>query len=203
MLLTLECKLQLYKYLRLSANVCVHYTLVCLVDLWDCQGYSHQNTSASHLCSVNTFSHLCYNIAHADEGHCSSSIFTCFHLGLLLFSSHPTCHCFHWLLWSRARNDSLQELGERKDLGSNPPHWSFLETTNCLAHRLALAATRLLLIPEDWSVNWHPQWHFLLPALQARHEVDWSQLVKWLVICSLMSWGLDPGGTTHCSHQVF
>lgn len=90
----------------------------------------------------------------------------------------------------------FQGLNERRDLGSNPPHWSFLETTNCLAHRLALAMTRLLLIPESWPVKWHPQWHFLLPTyfrsgMRKTEAISLSSLKKKRLVVDLqMSWGM-------------
>ena len=66
---------------------------------------------------------------------------------MVLFQVVHICRCALWSGWRPAGN------AEWKDLGRIPPHWSFLETANCLARRPALTAARLLLIPEVWLVN--------------------------------------------------
>lgn len=76
---------------------------------------------------------------------------------------------------------------ERRDGSLNegriPPHWSFLEATNCLARCRALAATRLLLIPEVWLVNQHkptptvafsaPHMRQIAPKAERSHSCRW------------------------------
>lgn len=87
-------------------------------------------------------------------------------------------------------------MSEWKDLSRIPPHWSLLETTNRLACRLSLTMTCLLLIPEGWSVKWHPQWHFLLLAC-LRSEMKWIAAIfswlygwmlvyRWAEVCALL-----------------
>lgn len=75
----------------MCAYLCVEGFML-LVCLWLC--VTSWNAAICLSSKNNTFFSMCLSTAW-------------FHCRRLLFWSHPTCQCFHWLLWSRERNDSL------------------------------------------------------------------------------------------------